>query len=119
MERSVSRGNDSSARQPEPRIPPGATAREGANMAITSTRPTTKFTYREIGLHDRLREAAREVPQKPALILGDRVVTYADLDAATDRVAAALVKRGVRKGDRVTLFMPNSIEFVLGFYGTR
>jgi len=87
-------------------------------MAIASTRPPTKFTYREISLQDRLREVAREVPQKPALILGDRVVTYADLDAATDRVAAALVKRGVGKGDRVTLFMPNSIEFVLAFYGT-
>src|SRR3989441_1358554 len=87
-------------------------------MAIASTRPPTKFTYREISLQDRLREVAREVPQKPALILGDRVVTYADLDAATDRVAAALVKRGVGKDDGVTLFMPNSIEFVLGFYGT-
>jgi long-chain acyl-CoA synthetase len=87
-------------------------------MAIASTAPTTAFTYREIGLHDRLREAARELPQKPALIAGDRIVTYADLDAAADRMAAALAKRGVRKGDRVTVFMPNSIEFVVAFYGT-
>src|SRR5207249_7500777 len=49
---------------------------------------------------------------------GDRVMTYADLDASTDRVAAALAKRGVKKGDRVTLFMPNSVEFVLAFYVT-
>jgi long-chain acyl-CoA synthetase len=87
-------------------------------MAISSARPTTKFTYREVTLQDRLREVAGELPQKPALIAGDRVVTYADIDAATDRVAAALAKRGVRRGDRVTLFMPNSIEFVLAFYGT-
>src|SRR5213594_1745748 len=87
-------------------------------MAITSTRPTMKFTYREISLQDRLREVAREVPQKQALLAGDRVMTYADLDASTDRVAAALAKRGVSKGDRVTLFMPNSIEFVIAFYGT-
>ena len=87
-------------------------------MAITSTRPTMKFTYREISLQDRLREVAREVPQKQALLAGDRVMTYADLDASTDRVAAALAKRGVKKGDRVTLFMPNSVEFVLAFYGT-
>lgn len=86
-------------------------------MAIAETPSTTGFTYREIGLQDRLREVARELPQKPALIAGDRVMTYADIDAATDRVAAALAKRGVRKGDRVTLFMPNSIEFVLAFYG--
>jgi long-chain acyl-CoA synthetase len=87
-------------------------------MAIASTRPTTKFTYREVTLQDRLREVARELPQKPALIAGDRVMTYSDIDSGADRVASALIKRGVRKGDRVTLFMPNSIEFVLAFYGT-
>src|SRR3989449_2916630 len=86
-------------------------------MTITATKPTT-FTYREITLQDRLREVAREVGIKPALLLGDRVVTYAELDAATDRLAAALAKRGVKKGDRVTLFMPNSVEFVFAFYGT-
>src|SRR3989449_1123218 len=87
-------------------------------MAIASSRPATEFAYREITHQDRLREVAREVPQKPALIVGDRVMNYADLDAASDRVAAALAKRGVRKGDRVTILMPNSIEFVLAFYGT-
>ena len=86
-------------------------------MTITATKPTT-FTYREISLQDRLREVAREVGIKPALLFGDRVVTYAELDAATDRLAAALAKRGVKKGDRVTLFMPNSVEFVFAFYGT-
>src|SRR3989441_10478046 len=85
-------------------------------MTITATKPTT-FTYREISLQDRLREVSREVGIKPALIFGDRVVTYAELDAATDRLAAALAKRGVKKGDRVTLFMPNSVEFVFAFYG--
>ena len=87
-------------------------------MAILSARPTTAFTYREITLQDRLREVAREIPQKQALIAGDRVLTYGELDAATDRMAAALAKRGIQKGDRVTIFMPNSIEFVIAFYGT-
>src|SRR2546426_3937586 len=87
-------------------------------MTIAATPLSTMFTYREISLQDRLREVAREVGIKPALIFGDRVVTYAELDAATDRLAAALAKRGVKKGDRVTLFMPNSVEFVFAFYGT-
>src|SRR5438309_1478098 len=88
------------------------------SMAIASTRPATEFTYREVTHQDRLREVARELPQKTALIAGDRVMSYADLDAATDRVAAALAKRGIKKGDRVTILMPNSIEFVVAFYGT-
>src|SRR3989441_595333 len=82
------------------------------------TRPATRFAYREITLDDRLREVAREIGTKPALIHGDRVLTYAELDERTDRLAAALARRGVARGDRVTLFMPNSIDFVVAFYGT-
>jgi long-chain acyl-CoA synthetase len=87
-------------------------------MAITATPAKAAFTYREIGLHDRLREVAREVPDKVALRMGDREVSYRDIDAMSERFAGALAKRGVRKGDRVTLFMPNSVEFVIAFYGT-
>ena len=86
-------------------------------MAITSTQPTTEFTYREITLQDRLREVAREVGDKPALLMGDRSVSFREVDQLSDRLAAALAKRGVRPGDRVTIFMPNSIEFVIAFYG--
>jgi long-chain acyl-CoA synthetase len=87
-------------------------------MTIAAKPPTTTFTYRETSLQDRLREVAREVGIKAALISGDRTVTYAELDSATDRLAAALATRGVKKGDRVTLFMPNSVEFVFAFYAT-
>ena len=87
-------------------------------MAIASTRPTTAFTYRDITLQDRLREVAREVGDKPALLMGDRSVNFREIDQLSDRLAAALAKRGVRPGDRVTIFMPNSVEFVIAFYGT-
>src|SRR5713101_3509966 len=87
-------------------------------MAIAPTRPTTAFTYREITLQDRLREVAREIGEKPALLMGDRRVTFREIDRLSDRLAAALAKRGVRPGDRVTIFMPNSVEFVIAFYGT-
>src|SRR5437016_2534091 len=87
-------------------------------MALASARPTTAFTYREITLQDRLREVAREVGDKPALLMGDRSVSFREIDQLSDRLAAALAKRGVRPGDRVTIFMPNSVEFVIAFYGT-
>ena len=83
-----------------------------------ATEARTQFTYREVTLDDRLREVAREVGAKPALVQGDRVVTFSELDQLTDRFAGALARRGVGRGDRVTLFMPNSVEFVLAFYGT-
>ena len=88
-------------------------------MALASARPTTTaFTYREITLQDRLREVAREVGDKPALLMGDRSVTFREVDRLSDQLAAGLAKRGVRPGDRVTIFMPNSVEFVIAFYGT-
>src|SRR5256712_3964705 len=110
--------NDSSGRVLEPRIA-AATGPGRKNMALASTRPTTKaFTYREITLQDRLREVASEVGDKPALLMGDRSVSFREIDQLSDRLAAALAKRGVRPGDRVTIFMPNSVEFVIAFYGT-
>jgi len=87
-------------------------------MAITASPKTEAFTYREITLHDRLREVARELGEKTALRMVDRAVSYRELDAMSDRLAGALAKRGVRKGDRVTIFIPNSVEFVVAFYGT-
>ena len=87
-------------------------------MAISTAKPTTGFKYREVTLQDRLREVAREVGDKPALLMGDRSVTFREIDQLSDRLAAALAKRGIRPGDRVTIFMPNSIEFVIAFYGT-
>ncbi|MEK6207872.1 MAG: long-chain-fatty-acid--CoA ligase [Chloroflexota bacterium] len=87
-------------------------------MRVAETPPMTDFTYREISLQDRLREVAREVGDKPALLMGDRSVTFREIDELSDQLAAALAKRGVRPGERVTIFMPNSIEFVIAFYGT-
>ncbi len=86
-------------------------------MAVSTAKPTKGFTYREITLQDRLREVAREVGDNPALLMGDRGVTFREIDQLSDRLAAALAKRGVRPGDRVTIFMPNSVEFVIAFYG--
>src|SRR5256886_10660985 len=56
-------------------------------MAITSTQPTTEFTYREITLQDRLREVAREVGDKPALLMGDRSVSFREIDQKRRLVA--------------------------------
>src|SRR5438045_9077718 len=87
-------------------------------MAISTAKPTAKFAYREVTLQDRLREVAREVGEKPALVMGDRSVTFREIDQLSDQLAVALAKRGVQPGDRVTIFMQNCIAFVIAFYGT-
>ena len=56
-------------------------------------------------------EHARRTPDKPALILGEDVRTFAQLDERTTRLAHALEARGIAADDRVAIMLPNSIEF--------
>lgn len=62
--------------------------------------------------------SARRYPHKPFLMFYDTAVTFADLEDEAQRIAGFLERRcGVRKGDRVLLFMQNSPQFVIGYYG--
>src|SRR6185369_11584335 len=60
---------------------------------------------------------------KPAMILGDRVRTYGELEKRVNRTARALAKAGVGEGDRVGVGLHNSFEWfeilnALGRLGT-
>jgi 2,3-dihydroxybenzoate-AMP ligase len=59
-----------------------------------------------------LREAARRYGDKPALIHGERRISYAELDRWTDRLAAGFAANGLRAGDRVVVQLPNVPDFV-------
>jgi long-chain acyl-CoA synthetase len=62
-------------------------------------------------------ESARRTPGKPAVILGETKISYAQLDAQSDRVAASLSAAGVAAGDRVGLQLPNIPQFVIAYFG--
>ncbi|MEU2237060.1 long-chain-fatty-acid--CoA ligase [Streptomyces vietnamensis] len=62
-------------------------------------------------------ETAGRQPERPALRLGEQVITYAELDERSARAAALLSSEGVRPGDRVALMLPNVPEFVVLYYG--
>ena len=53
--------------------------------------------------------------QVEALVAGDERFTFADLDSWSDRLAKALVARGIRKGDRVGIAMRNCPSWILGY----
>lgn len=53
----------------------------------------------------------------PALRLGDALLTYAELDEASARVAGLLRDRGVQPGDRVGCMLPNVPQFAAVYYG--
>ncbi len=64
-----------------------------------------------------LRNVALSNERRPALKLDDVVVSYAELDDASARVAGLLQARGVRPGDRVAIMLPNVPQFASLYYG--
>jgi long-chain acyl-CoA synthetase len=64
-----------------------------------------------------LEESARKYPDRACTIFKGAVINYEEMNSITDRIAAALVNMGVKKGDRVGIFMPNSPQFVMAFFG--
>jgi long-chain acyl-CoA synthetase len=64
-----------------------------------------------------LTETTAEHGDRPALKLDDTVVTYAQLDDGSARVAAMLREKGVEPGDRVGIMLPNVPYFAVVYYG--
>ena len=78
---------------------------------------TPQYPHGEIALSEYLRTWAEKQPERPAVIFYGNVLTYADLDRQSDRFAALLSSKGVRKGDRVAVFLPNCPQFHIVFFG--
>ena len=64
-----------------------------------------------------LERTASRYGDKNAIIYGDRRVTYTSLNEESSRFANALLKAGITVGDRVALFLSNSPEFFIAFFG--
>jgi len=74
--------------------------------------------YPEKPLHWALEEAARKYPDNTATIFMGAKLTYRELNELADKFAAALADLGVKKGDRVSVHLPNCPQFVVAYYGT-
>lgn len=61
--------------------------------------------------------AAAISPDRPALVHGERVVTWGDLDAVTDRIAAGLAARGLKPGDIAGQMLRNTPDYLLAYFG--
>ena len=59
-----------------------------------------------------LTELARREPDRPAVVVGELVLTRAELDRRTNRLARAYADLGVRAGAMVTIALPNGTGFV-------
>ncbi|MCF8033030.1 MAG: long-chain fatty acid--CoA ligase [Desulfarculaceae bacterium] len=63
-----------------------------------------------------LTDTAARLPERPAVIFGNRQMTYAELDQRTDALAWGLKEQGLKPGQVCVLMMPNSPEWVVCYY---
>lgn len=78
------------------------------NPHTTPVTPSLALTVSTVTRH-----YARLEPDKAALRDAERSLTYAELDRQTESLASALVRLGVRRGDVVCAYLPNSIDYVV------
>ena len=66
-----------------------------------------------------LAERAREHPRKAAFTFAGKPCTFGELWNESNRFASYLSERGLERGGRVLLALPNSREFFAAFYGVQ
>ncbi len=64
-----------------------------------------------------LKSAVERFAGKTAIVMGDRRVSFAELEEVSNKVANALIEMGVKKGDRVATIQASNPEFVTVFFG--
>jgi acyl-CoA synthetase (AMP-forming)/AMP-acid ligase II len=68
-------------------------------------------------LHHRLQKSAERFSNRLALQCGSRTISFATLEAETNRFGRALREAGVAPGDRVAIISENSIDFMIAHWG--
>jgi long-chain acyl-CoA synthetase len=72
--------------------------------------------YPRIPYDRMLTHAASRWPENVAVVCRDVSLTYRELDALANRFAHALARLGVKRGERVCLFLSNCPEYIIAFY---
>jgi fatty-acyl-CoA synthase len=83
-----------------------------------STAISTISTARQHALGDLPRRTALRHPDKPAIVDGATTLTFAGLDAAVDRAAAAITDAGLGQGDKLALLCHNSWQYAVLVFAT-
>ncbi len=103
-----------------------ATKRSGKKGTERIAKPWLKYydkgvprsiNYPSTTLQACLEETSVTYPERASIIFMGKKITYSALYRLVDRFAASLQRLGISRGDRVVLFLPNSPQFVIAYYG--
>jgi long-chain acyl-CoA synthetase len=91
----------------------------GEKPWLSSYEPNVSASYDvpDVPVHRLLENSARRYPDHCALIFKGSKISYRELNDQADALAAALVANGFKKGDRAIIYMVNSPQFVITYYG--
>lgn len=90
------------------------TPRDGKSYVQGSALPPLAFAT----IPQLLQDAVARYGPRDALVFPDRTLSYYDLDRAVDALASGLLALGLEKGDRVGIWSPNRLEWVLTQFAT-
>jgi acyl-CoA synthetase (AMP-forming)/AMP-acid ligase II len=68
-------------------------------------------------VHNFLETSAKLWPAKIAFVHDDIRATYEQINSMANRLALWLLEQGIAEGDRVVIFLENTIEYVVSYYG--
>ena len=74
-----------------------------------------KGYWEDITIPEMLERTIRAVPEKTAIVIGDRRISYRELGRLIDRMAYGFVRGGIKPLDRVVFHMVNSAELAIAF----
>ena len=98
-------------------LPPAQPPREPTHYKFWPKGLAKSLTFPATSVYFNLEVSAARYPDKTMLIYYDSPLAYAQLKAQVDALAGFLQQRcGVKRGERVLLFMQNSPQFIIGFY---
>lgn len=88
-----------------------------AHYKFWPARTPYELVYPQAPLFDFLETSARRYPDKPALIYYGKRISYREMWEEVERLATVLYNLGVKKGDRVALYLQNTPHFFVGYFG--
>ncbi|MGU7774625.1 AMP-binding protein [Burkholderia sp. MR1-5-21] len=100
-----------------------ATTRTGSAFTVNGVahvQGATEIPLSESTIGQFLRDTARRFPDRPAVVFREQSVrwTWTEFDEHVDRLAAGLLSLGIEKGDRVGIWSPNRVEWLLVQFAT-
>ncbi|MEM0373668.1 MAG: long-chain fatty acid--CoA ligase [Sulfolobaceae archaeon] len=77
-----------------------------------------KLDYPRVPLFNIVEVSATRYPDKDSIIYYGRKISYKELWESINKFATFVNEIGVKKGDRVALFMPNTPQWIIAYFGT-